>query len=65
MTDYIVYQTHLKPIGNGQLPDVIKTYVSDSLPHITYTRNFDDAYSFDKEEAEEIAYLLDAKMKEV
>lgn len=62
ITNYIVYQSHLKPVGKGKLPDVIKDYVREPLPHITYTKDMDKAYLCDEDEAKELAYLLDWKV---
>lgn len=51
----------------GKKPiEVIKMYMEDPLPHVTITKDIEDAHIFyDEKESKEIAYLTDMKVEKV
>jgi hypothetical protein len=63
MTDYIVYQSHLKPSKiRGNLPDVFCTYIANDSHigwHYTITSEREDAYIFDESQKKDAEFIAD------
>lgn len=57
MAEYVVFKRYEKRTDKGKLPEIIKLYVAEGLPHIELTENVEQAERFTKTEAQELAYI--------